>query len=298
MLVLVFWFHLSAVLLLTLSLTADLFLPVASFGFERSRSALKLSLLIWSLLYAFFYFLYAFFPQTEDSSYTILSLVSLAIASILAASLLVYTHRLSAPSSSLTLPLVTAVLLILLGTLSVVSGSEPIIRTYLHLYYGGIILSLLLAMIRSRYTTGLQTHQRRTLLVLLFGFVLIAIDHLYVNFTLQSDPLVTEGIITAGLLALSLAILDLRLVVVYLKSGRAAVSEVAALPEGLVRTFQLTEREAEIGYLISRGKSAREIAEELFISQKTVEAHTYNIYQKTQVSRRAAFIVLVESYRS
>jgi HD-GYP domain-containing protein (c-di-GMP phosphodiesterase class II) len=49
----------------------------------------------------------------------------------------------------------------------------------------------------------------------------------------------------------------------------------------------LTEREAEVLGLIARGKSNREVAEELVISPKTVGTHVEHIYAKAGVSTRA-----------
>lgn len=46
----------------------------------------------------------------------------------------------------------------------------------------------------------------------------------------------------------------------------------------------LSRREREVFQLIAEGKSIKEIADELFISPKTVESHKYNIMQKLKVS--------------
>lgn len=48
----------------------------------------------------------------------------------------------------------------------------------------------------------------------------------------------------------------------------------------------LTEREREILAMIARGRSNHEIAEELFISLKTVRNHASNIFSKLQVADR------------
>jgi len=47
--------------------------------------------------------------------------------------------------------------------------------------------------------------------------------------------------------------------------------------------FQLTKREIEILELLSSGKSYQAIAQELFISHKTVSSHVENIYRKLDV---------------
>jgi DNA-binding CsgD family transcriptional regulator len=48
----------------------------------------------------------------------------------------------------------------------------------------------------------------------------------------------------------------------------------------------LTEREREIATLIAAGKSSREIAEQLILSKRTVDAHTANILSKLGFSTR------------
>ena len=49
----------------------------------------------------------------------------------------------------------------------------------------------------------------------------------------------------------------------------------------------LTEREVEVLHLVAAGKSNREIADELFISHKTVARHVSNIFFKLDVSSRS-----------
>jgi DNA-binding NarL/FixJ family response regulator len=48
----------------------------------------------------------------------------------------------------------------------------------------------------------------------------------------------------------------------------------------------LTDREREVMRLIARGYSYREVAEELFISVKTVETHMGSVLRKLQLSSR------------
>jgi DNA-binding NarL/FixJ family response regulator len=50
----------------------------------------------------------------------------------------------------------------------------------------------------------------------------------------------------------------------------------------------LTGREVEVLELVASGKTNRQIAEELFISEKTVARHVANIFTKLGVSSRAA----------
>lgn len=53
----------------------------------------------------------------------------------------------------------------------------------------------------------------------------------------------------------------------------------------------LTKREKEVFDLLIRNKSTKEIAEELFISEKTVRNHISNAMQKLGVSGRAGAVI-------
>lgn len=57
-----------------------------------------------------------------------------------------------------------------------------------------------------------------------------------------------------------------------------------------IRLLSLTNREIEIAKLIVKGKTYREIAIELFISEKTVTKHIQNMFEKATVSNKVGFI--------
>ncbi len=61
-----------------------------------------------------------------------------------------------------------------------------------------------------------------------------------------------------------------------------------------IKASVLTKREAEILKLIARGMKNKEIAESLFISEKTVKTHITNIFEKLEVKDRlkAALFVI------
>ena len=83
-----------------------------------------------------------------------------------------------------------------------------------------------------------------------------------------------------------------------LDSARDAFFRLGALPdlarvEALIRSpgrsdHGLTQRELEVLRSIARGKSNREIAQALVISERTVARHVQNIFAKLRVSSRAA----------
>jgi two-component system response regulator NreC len=54
--------------------------------------------------------------------------------------------------------------------------------------------------------------------------------------------------------------------------------------------IEITKREKEIMELISQGLSNKEIAEKIFVSISTVDAHRYNILKKLEVKNTAEMI--------
>ena len=78
--------------------------------------------------------------------------------------------------------------------------------------------------------------------------------------------------------------------------ARSAASEPdweAALRAFAAR-YRLTRRETDICSYLVRGRSAKHIAEELFISENTVWTHTKNVYAKTKVSGKDDLMNLFE----
>ena len=57
--------------------------------------------------------------------------------------------------------------------------------------------------------------------------------------------------------------------------------------------YRLTPREKEFVELIYRGKSNKEIAEMLFLSESTVKTHIYNIFRKMEVKNRVSVICII-----
>ena len=53
----------------------------------------------------------------------------------------------------------------------------------------------------------------------------------------------------------------------------------------------LSHREAEVAELVTKGLSNKEVASQLFVTEKTVKFHLTNIYKKMAVKSRAQLIV-------
>ncbi len=60
--------------------------------------------------------------------------------------------------------------------------------------------------------------------------------------------------------------------------------------------YKISNREQEIAIILSKGKTYKEIEEELFISYSTIKNHIYNIYKKIGIKNRGELKALIEKY--
>ena len=67
------------------------------------------------------------------------------------------------------------------------------------------------------------------------------------------------------------------------------------LSVAFIKDFSITKREQEIITALLDGKSNRELAETLFVSEKTIEAHLANIYRKVGVKNRLELFSRLQS---
>jgi DNA-binding CsgD family transcriptional regulator len=61
--------------------------------------------------------------------------------------------------------------------------------------------------------------------------------------------------------------------------------------------YKITKRETEVIELICKGKTNKEIADQLFISIETVKDHNYKIFQKTGVKNRTQLVNLINNFK-
>lgn len=62
-------------------------------------------------------------------------------------------------------------------------------------------------------------------------------------------------------------------------------------------TYAITVREAEVLQLLTKGRSYKQIADELFLSTNTIRKHVENIYRKLHINTKVEAIQLVQKYR-
>ncbi len=80
-------------------------------------------------------------------------------------------------------------------------------------------------------------------------------------------------------------------------SGYLVLSGINHGINDFIQIYKISKREMEIIELCIEGKSSRQIADLLFISERTVETHLTNIFQKTKTSNRIELFSLSSRYK-
>jgi len=73
------------------------------------------------------------------------------------------------------------------------------------------------------------------------------------------------------------------------------IDKVFNIKEGFVEKYSITKREQEIILLIQEGYTNNAISKQLFLSEKTVANHIYNIYKKLGITSRFELICLFKN---
>ncbi|MEN8119166.1 MAG: helix-turn-helix transcriptional regulator [Bacteroidota bacterium] len=76
----------------------------------------------------------------------------------------------------------------------------------------------------------------------------------------------------------------------YLENNSYEYISSSNIHEDLFNRYKITKREREIITEICKGKTNKQIADELFISLQTVKDHTHNIFIKTRVKNRVQLV--------
>ncbi len=160
--------------------------------------------------------------------------------------------------------------------------------------FGMIAFGLVLIAVRL-HTVGDRTLRMALSLFLalsgvFFPFMLMDSVLSYASFLSFFHPL--EGL-AQPLYFLTLNCLTIAFGLRYL--NRPAYAEKGGLSDYFISTFHITQREAEIIRFLLEGAGTKQIASVIFVSQKTVENHVYNIYQKLKVKNRVQLFQLMKA---
>ena len=106
--------------------------------------------------------------------------------------------------------------------------------------------------------------------------IILAVLNLVLSFVLHSAPFI---------FIISISLLVYHVFYHFYFSSPISKTE-KTLKEDFIKDFGITKREQEIIVALLHGKSNKELAETLFVSEKTIETHLANIYRKVGVKNR------------
>lgn len=102
---------------------------------------------------------------------------------------------------------------------------------------------------------------------------------------------VFKGIVFIFVIALSFFVyLFLRRMYRLMQAGKINIEQIST-------EYNLTKRELEILGLLLEGRSINKMAQELFISESTVQKHIYSVYKKLKIHNRIQLMNFAQRYR-
>ncbi|MBN2439968.1 MAG: hypothetical protein JXJ04_01430 [Spirochaetales bacterium] len=165
-----------------------------------------------------------------------------------------------------------------------------IISTFSNIYFNGCLLGFAifgLLSVKKKKHKGSESHMIPFLYLSIVAYGMLIIDGI-ILFFVEPNPSLSQHSIAAGLFCGSWAILDILLFFRSLKPSHMQRGK-SHLHE-FIDYHNLSPREGEIIERLIRGENNKEIAEALFISERTAETHVYNIFKKCNVKNRIDLI--------
>ena len=141
-----------------------------------------------------------------------------------------------------------------------------------------------------------KSSARPVLPVLLYsaiGYTTLTLLSLAGTRLLRPEQLIYANVLTGGLFVFVWAVIAILVFGRWIGGRKAA----ASVPDSFLGDYQITRREAEILRVLVSGRTAGQIGESLFISQRTVEAHLRNVYRKCAVNNRVELMAKIAGYR-
>jgi len=190
--------------------------------------------------------------------------------------------------------------------LALASSAVLMIFLFITYFFSLPVLSLVLNLLFNLYLFGmsllghrtLRTRQLQGLRKTMARYLGIAV-YLYA-LLIAATPLVLiiprEWRPVAGLLftALFSLVWSVLIIIELVGHGERAMGKVT-LSDGFLTDYRISGREREVLEKLIQGKANKAIADELFISNRTVEAHVYSIYRKCGVSNKVELIRILEN---
>ncbi len=156
-----------------------------------------------------------------------------------------------------------------------------------------LVLSIISSMLFIRKSKPIKkyAHQEKMESIFSIAFLVIVPLSILANYALPADNHVLKIGFTLPLLFILLSLNK-----IWDDLQRLSLFNTKLVPkEQHFKNFSLTEREKEIATILTKGKTYKQISEELHISMPTVKSHASNIYKKCGVKSRSELTVLLIS---
>ncbi|MFW6313337.1 MAG: LuxR C-terminal-related transcriptional regulator [Spirochaetota bacterium] len=272
--------------------------------YSRNRAAWLRDYLVYSMSYGFWALFagWVFFQQVYLSApipamTALFAFVRAGISVVIAWFGAVFLLRIDG-----TLPEHRLRLYVGIAVLALVAAMTPIMLFRLPVLGSVVSVSFNIAFAILSWRAYLLVRRARTsparpiLPILLYsavGYTMLTMISLGITRLLPPENLISINVLAGGAFVFVWAVIA---IVVFGRwiGGREAASSV---PDSFLGDYQITRREAEILRVLILGRTAGQIGETLFISQRTVEAHLRNIYRKCGVGNRVELVAKIAGYR-
>lgn len=281
-------------------------LIVCVYRFVRSRQAIQGVYLIivavfdlWLLTFTYVFFTDVYLRPLSPGQRLTLGLIRAGVSALILflygeLALHVGGRRGSRPSTAgrallLIAPVAyIAVIVLTLGRLGAVTAGIVTVLYYLYLASLGVYANLALKRGRIPLPENLRVFLR-------FSTVAFAVMIVSVLAYFLDDAASVFSVFPRAGLCLAWGILE---IAVFLRRGVLAERSDGLMHPDFLQDYGITPREAEVVALVGEGLTIRGIGERMFVSEKTVETHLYNIYRKCSCRNRVELTNIVRRYRS
>ena len=143
-------------------------------------------------------------------------------------------------------------------------------------------------------TFGETLHYREVILSRDFAPVGFIVSLFFDGGSNETLVYLASTLVTLGVMLVVFNLFALKISLAFLSTER----RIAPInPEDLVGSYGISHRELEVLELVAQGKSNKEVAAALFISEGTVKNHLYRIMRKLDVGNRTEIAIRLREFR-
>lgn len=253
--------------------------------FKTKNQIIGCFLFLWASMTAtaaIYVIIYYYIMNFDNLIYSdLLLFLEYLCISLISISLPIFMHKIFNINSSFIIKILVTISVVFM-TLRLIPQLHEFVNNRSYLYMITIVISNIYSIIiATKNIISLKnTKNRRTGIVFLLSFVF----HFIMLFIFDISNIIPySGFLYFPILYIWVG--GFFTIVEYNKFIKVEVKQ-NLFPKGFVQKYKLTKREVEIAILLAKGKTYKEIAEELFISANTVNSHVKHIYEKTKTNNK------------